>query len=103
VVLREGRRLTAGDPAELLARTGRLVEIDCLAGSVAAVRDHVAALPGIGHIDVTEVGITVHVPHGESPDAVTVAALDTGLVQSMRVRPPDMLEVFRSLTDAGRG
>ena len=36
-------------------------------------------------------------------DAVTVAALDTGLVQSMRVRPPDMLEVFRSLTDVPDG
>ena len=103
VVLREGRRLTAGDPAELLARTGRLVEIDCLAGSVDAVRARVGELPGVGRIDVTEVGLTVHVPHGESPDAVTAAALDTGLVQSMRVRPPDMLEVFRSLTDDGHG
>jgi ABC-2 type transport system ATP-binding protein len=101
VVLRDGRRVTEGDPAELLARTGRLVEIDCLAGSVDAVRERIAQLPGIGRIDVNEVGLTVHVPHGDSPDAVTVAALDTDVVQSVRVRPPDMLEVFQSLTDAG--
>jgi ABC-2 type transport system ATP-binding protein len=101
VVLREGRHVTEGDPAELLARTGRLVEIECLAGSVEIVRERVAQLHGIGRIDVHEVGLTVHVPHGESPDAVTVAALDTDVVQSVRVRPPDMLEVFQSLTDAG--
>jgi len=52
---------------------------------------------------VTEVGLTVHVAHGDSPDAVTIAALDSGLVQSVRVRPPDMLEVFHSLTEDGSG
>jgi len=101
LVLREGRRVTEGDPAELLARTGRLVEIECLAGAVGAVRERISALPGIGRIDVSEVAITVHMPHGHSPDAVTRAALDSGLAQSVRVRPPDMIEVFQALTDAG--
>jgi ABC-2 type transport system ATP-binding protein len=101
VVLREGRRVTEGDPAELLVKTGRLVEIECLADSVAAVRERIAALPGVGRIDVSEVAITVHIPHGESPDAVTTAALDTDLVQSVRVRPPDMVEVFQALTETG--
>jgi ABC-2 type transport system ATP-binding protein len=98
VVLREGRRVTEGDPAELLARTGRLVEIECLADSVGAVSERISGLPGVGRIDVSEVAITVHVPHGESPDAVTTAALDSELVQSVRVRPPDMVEVFQALT-----
>ena len=100
VVLREGKRLTEGDPSELLARTGRLVEIDCLAGSVAGVREKVEGLPGIGRIDVTEVGITVYVPHGESADDVAVAALDTGLAQGVRVRPPDLVEVFQTIADS---
>jgi ABC-2 type transport system ATP-binding protein len=100
VVLRDGRRVTEGDPAELLARTGRLVEIDCAAGGVAAVRQLVDALPEIGRIDETEVGLTVHVAHGLSPDAITSAALASELVQSVRVRPPDMLEVFQALTEA---
>jgi ABC-2 type transport system ATP-binding protein len=104
VVLRDGKRLTEGDPSELLARTGRLVEIDCLAGSVAGVRDKVEGLPGIGRIDVTEVGITVYVPHGESADDVAVAALDTGLAQGVRVRPPDLVEVFQTIAESdGRG
>jgi ABC-2 type transport system ATP-binding protein len=100
VVLRAGRRVTEGDPAELLARTGRLVEIECLADSVGAVSERIAGLPGVGRIEVSEVAITVHVPHGESPDAITTAALESELVQSVRVRPPDMVEVFQALTDA---
>ena len=103
VVLRDGRTVTEGDPAELLARTGRCVEIDCVAGAVQEVREQVAALPGVGRIDTTEVGITVHLAHGDSPDAVTIAALDSGLVQGVRVRPPDLLEVFQSLTEDARG
>jgi ABC-2 type transport system ATP-binding protein len=103
IVLRDGRRVTEGDPADLLARTGRCVEIDCLAGAVSDVQDRVARLPGIARIDVTEVGLTVHMVHGDSPDAVTTAALESGLAQSVRVRPPDMLEVFQSLTDDGHG
>jgi len=103
VVLRDGRQVTEGDPAELLAKTGRWVEIDCLAGAVADVRERIVGLPGIGRIDVTEVGLTVHVAHGDSPDAVTIEALDSGLVQSVRVRPPDLLEVFQSLTEDSHG
>jgi ABC-2 type transport system ATP-binding protein len=103
VVLRDGRRVTEGDPAELLARTGRCVEIDCVAGSVPAVREQVAALPGVERIDTTEVGITVYLAHGHSPDAVTIAALDSALVQGVRVRQPDLLEVFQSLTEDAHG
>jgi ABC-2 type transport system ATP-binding protein len=100
VVLRDGRRVTEGDPADLLARTGRLVEIECLADSVGLVSERIAAVHGVGRIEVSEVAITVHVPHGASPDAVTTAALESELVQSVRVRPPDMLEVFQALTEA---
>jgi ABC-2 type transport system ATP-binding protein len=97
VVLRDGRRLTEGEPADLLRQTGRLVEIDCLAGSVGEVRARLEALPGIGRVEVTEVGVTVHVPHGGSADRVALAALETEMAQSVRVRPPDMVEVFRAL------
>jgi ABC-2 type transport system ATP-binding protein len=99
VVLRDGRQVTEGDPAELLARTGRLVEIDCVPGGVGNVRERIDGLPGIGRIDETELGLTVHVSHGTSPDVVTSTALASDLVQSVRVRAPDMLEVFQTLTE----
>ena len=95
--------MAEGDPAELLARTGRLVEIDCLGDSVAAVTELLARVRGIRRIDPNEVGLTVYMAHGESPDAVTIAALESELVQSVRVRPPDMVEVFESLSRESGG
>jgi len=96
VVLGEGRQVAEGDPADLLARTGRLVEISCIAGAVEPVRELLADIPGIEQIRVSDVGLTVHLPHGDSPDAV-VAALESDLVQGVRVRAPDMVEVFQAL------
>jgi ABC-type multidrug transport system ATPase subunit len=103
VVLRDGRRVTEGDPADLLARTGRAVEIDCVDGGAVAVAAEIAALPGIVRIDETEVGLTVHVEHGTSPQAVATAALESERVASVRVRAPDMVEVFQSLTEERDG
>jgi ABC-2 type transport system ATP-binding protein len=99
VVLREGRQVAEGDPAELLARTGRYVEIDCLEDAVAPLRDRIARLPGVGRIDATDVALTVHVAHGTSPQVVTDAALVDGRAASVRVRAPDMVEVFQALTE----
>jgi ABC-2 type transport system ATP-binding protein len=103
VVLREGRFLTEGDPADLLARTGRCVEIDCVDGAVAELAERVTGLPGVSRVDATDVGLTVHVEHGVSPQAVTSAALESDRVASVRVRAPDMVEVFQALTEARDG
>ena len=75
------------------------MEIDCLDGSAAAVAAVIGSLPGIRRIDETEVGLTVHVEHGTSPQAVANAALESDGVASVRVRAPDMVEVFQSLTE----
>jgi ABC-2 type transport system ATP-binding protein len=98
VVLRAGRHMTEGDPAELLALTGRLVEIECIDGAVAAVAERVARVPGVVRVDSDDVGLTVYLEHGASPQAVTSAALETEQVASVRVRAPDIVEVFQSLT-----
>jgi hypothetical protein len=37
--------------------------------------------------------------HGHSPDALAALALGSDLVQSVRMRAPDMVEVFQSLTE----
>jgi len=103
VVLRDGRQVADGDPADLLARTGRCVEIDCLEGGVAPLRERVSRLPGVTRVDVSEVALTVYVAHGTSPHTVTDTALSNDFVASVRVRAPDMVEVFQSLTEHANG
>jgi len=103
VVLREGRRVGEGDPESLLARIGRCVDIDCVAGKVETVKPLVQGLSGIERIEQSAIGLTVHVARGASAQVVTGAVLECDAVQSVRVRPPDMLEVFQSLTEQSDG
>lgn len=99
-VLREGKLITDGAPADLLSRTGRCVEVDCSDGEVAELRRQMSVLAGVKRIDVTDVGLTVLVEHGQSPEPFTALAIGSGVAQSVRVRAPDMVEVFQSLTTA---
>jgi ABC-2 type transport system ATP-binding protein len=100
VVLRDGRQVAEGEPAELLSRTGRCVEIDCQDGSVALLRQRIALLPGVRRIDQTDIGLTLQLDRGQSGDAFAALAFGNDLVQSVRVRAPDMVEVFQALTEA---
>ena len=52
---------------------------------------------------MTDVALTVYVAFGTSPQAVTEAALESEQVASVRVRAPDMVEVFQSLTEQTSG
>jgi ABC-2 type transport system ATP-binding protein len=101
VVLREGKQIAEGTPLELLSRTGRLVEIDCADAAIPAMKDRLSAITGFRRIDVTDVGLTVHVEHGHSADEFAAVGLASDDVQGVRVRAPDMVEVFQALAEAG--
>jgi ABC-2 type transport system ATP-binding protein len=103
VVLRDGKQVTEGAPADLLNRTGRLVEIDCQDGAIPRMKERLAKIPGARRIETTDVGITVHVEHGRSPDEFAAAAVASEDAQSVRVRAPDIVEVFQALTEAPHG
>ncbi len=102
VVLRDGRQRDRGRPGRA-AREDRALRRDRLPRRRAcpAYASGSPGCPGVGRIDVTEVGITVHVAHGDSPDAVTIAALDSGLVAE-RPRPPARHARGLPVADRGR-
>jgi len=102
VVLRDGVTIADGDPAELLARTGRCVELDCGTEMVEPMRAAVRDVAGVQRITATDLGLTVYLEPTASPDAVAAAALQTGNVQGFRVRAPDLVEVFQALTSDHR-
>jgi ABC-2 type transport system ATP-binding protein len=103
VALREGHRVAEGAPELLLSRIGRCIEIDCHDGAVKAVRDQVQSLAGVERVEEHDYGLTVRLAAGTSPEPIATAAVDTGGVQSVRVRAPDLVEVFDALSAGGRG
>jgi ABC-2 type transport system ATP-binding protein len=101
VALRDGRCIAHGSPSEILRAAGRCVEIDCQDDDVAAVGELLVRLEGVGRLEVHDMGLTVHLAPSATPDAVATAALDSGVVHGIRVRPPDMVEVLDALAGAG--
>jgi ABC-2 type transport system ATP-binding protein len=99
VVLREGRQVAAGDPAELLARTGRCVEIDCIDGSSSELYERLRGMTGVTRVARNDVTITVHLGRGAGAQEVADVALASDLAASVRVRAPDLIEVFQSLAE----
>jgi ABC-2 type transport system ATP-binding protein len=97
VALRDGRQVASGPTAELLRSAGRCVDIDCGDDAVMAVRRSLEALAGDARLEVHGSGLTVHLGTDGPADAVAAAALGTGVVQGVRVRAPDMVEVLEAL------
>ena len=68
-----------------------------------AIQHNRTALDGVRRIDVTGVGLTVHIEHGHSADEFAALAVASDDVQSVRVRAPDIVEVFQALTEPANG
>jgi ABC-2 type transport system ATP-binding protein len=102
LLLNEGRIMEHGTPEEILARTGRCVELDCDSGEVRPLIDELTAMSMVERVGVGEAGLTVQLVAGAEPDPIVEAALQAGGVSGFRVRAPDLLEVFQALTRGPR-
>jgi len=97
VSLRQGRRIAEGPPSQLLSRVGRCVEIDCLDAQSSDLQRLVASFTGVQRVEVHEMGLTVHMARGADHHGLATAALGSGGISSVRVRPPDMMEVLEAI------
>ena len=99
-VLRQGRLIAYETPAELVARAGRCIDIDCDPGEVHLVGSAVSHIDGILRVDPTPSGASVFL-HGDTPpDEVIKLVLGSTSVGGLRVRAADLAEVFRALAEA---
>jgi ABC-type multidrug transport system ATPase subunit len=96
-VLREGRLVAYETPAELIARAGRCIDIDCRPDEVALVGHAVRDVEGVLRIDATPSGAAVFLHGSTPPDEVVRTVLQSATVGGLRVRAADLAEVFRAL------
>lgn len=97
-VLRHGRLVAFETPAELVARAGRCIDIDCAPEAVTLIGGAVSALEGVLRIDTTASGAAVFLHGSTPPEAIVRSVLDSGSsVAGVRVRAADLAEVFRAL------
>jgi ABC-2 type transport system ATP-binding protein len=99
-VLRDGRLAAFETPAELVARAGRCIDIDCDPGAVDLIGEAVSGFRGVLRVDPTPSGAAVFL-HGDAPaDEVVRTVLREAPVGGFHVRAADLAEVFRALAAA---
>ncbi len=99
LLLKNGRLVEQGKPGEILARTGRYVELDCTPEVAQAAFATLDGFEDVEGLSVGESGLTVRLTGSADPNRVVELALASHHVEGFRVRAPDLLEVFQSLDD----
>jgi ABC-2 type transport system ATP-binding protein len=96
-VLQGGQLIAYEPPAELIARAGRCIDIDCHPDDVVLVGRAVEGVHGVLRVDSTPSGAAVFL-HGTAPtDEVVKSVLRSASVGGLRIRAADLAEVFRAL------
>jgi ABC-2 type transport system ATP-binding protein len=95
-VLEDGRLLAVEEPSELVKRAGSCIDIECSEQTATRIASAVAEVWQVTRVDLTLSGISVFLAKGANPDEVLPGFAQYGRIQGYRLRPPDLLEVFKS-------
>ncbi len=99
LLLKNGRLVQSGAPGDILARTGRYVELDCTPAVAQAAFATLDGFEDVEGLSVGESGLTVRLTGSADPNRVVELALASHHVEGFRVRAPDLLEVFQSIDE----
>lgn len=97
VILRAGRVVADATPAALLARAGRCLELECPQEAAGRLQAVLSGNPAVLRTAIGEGGITLYLNGRSNPEALVREALVVAPLSGFRVRPPDLVEVFRAL------
>ena len=102
-VLHEGRLVANESPADLVARAGQCIDVQCDSENSEATSAFAAGLPGVTRSEVTPSGFTIYLGLGKDPEPVVKALFNRGALSGFRTRAADLAEVFRSLAEPKPG
>jgi ABC-2 type transport system ATP-binding protein len=97
-ILRAGKLVAEDTPAALCARTGRCLELECWDGGVSGLVDKLRTHRGVLRAEAVDYGVRVYLAVDAAPEDVVREARTICPVEGFRLRSPDLVEVFRSLT-----
>lgn len=98
-VLRKGKLLTYETPEMLTARCGYCIDIECNEEMYKKVEDLVSVKSGFLRIDRVETGATLFLDGKTAQKDIIRLILDNATINGIKVRAPDLAEVFNSFED----
>jgi ABC-type multidrug transport system ATPase subunit len=96
-VLRAGKLLTFETPVALLSRTGICLDVTCEDEAGKLITNAVSAVKGVLRVDKMETGLTIFLQGEQMSKEIISLSLQTAQIEGIRMRAPDLLEVFKSL------
>ncbi len=98
VVLRSGRVVAEGTPADLVGRAGQYVELECRSEDVARVARALRGRDPVRSVEeeASLVRVQVSGDDGAAEEIIQVASVAAAL-RGFRTRPPDLAEILRAL------
>ncbi len=98
-VLREGKLLACESPETLIARAGYCLDIECSDERTEEIQKAIVKRKGILRVDRTPSGLSIFMTSNVVQKQVIDTVLKSGNLESLRVRAPDFVEVFKTLEE----
>lgn len=97
MVLRAGVMLTRETPSALIERTGYCLDIACADTETDGLIEVITGLSPVLLIERTSTGLSVLFDSNTAPEPIMRAVIDHTIVDELRLRAPDLAEIFSSL------
>jgi ABC-2 type transport system ATP-binding protein len=93
-VVREGKVLARDEPAKLVARSGRCLELEC---ELAPARTALAGLAKSVRVEMAGERVRVYFDDRTEPDELIRRVMAETSIRGFRVRSPDLMEVLDAI------
>jgi len=97
-ILLAGKLLAEDTPGALGAQTGRCLELECPEQSAVLLRQLLRGHSGVLRVEVADFGLRAYLTVNVNPEDIVHEIRGVCAFDGFRTRPPDLAEVFRSLT-----
>ena len=97
MVLRAGVMLTRETPSALIDRTGYCLDIACADTETDGLIEVITGLSPVLLIERTSTGLSVLFDSNTAPEPIMRAVIDHTIVDELRLRAPDLAEIFSTL------
>ncbi len=96
-VIRSGSLIVTEKPGILIERAGRCLDIECKAENSAEIMSLLEKTEGIVRMEKTPIGLTIFMNGISKPEKLIMDVMNSVKINSFRIRPPDLAEVFSAL------
>jgi ABC-2 type transport system ATP-binding protein len=99
VVLREGRLIAFESPDALVAKSGYCIDLECGKEECKKIKEILTSEGTVLCTEESPSGLSIFIENNSAQEPIISLVLKSNLIESFRVRAPDLAEVFKALEE----